>query len=64
MYKLTGENFLLELGDILQEQTFPWTTVFLNKENYNNSEEVWYYDKLKGYPFDSTEINSLTVSKI
>ncbi|MFT6994098.1 MAG: DUF1680 family protein [Sediminicola sp.] len=64
LYNITGEKFLLDLGDILQEQTFPWTTVFLNEENYNDPEEVWYYDKLKGYPFDSTEINSLTVSKI
>ena len=64
LYNITGDKFLLDLGDIIQEQTFPWTTIFSNEENYNDPTEVWYYDKLKRYPFDSTEINSLTVSKI
>ncbi len=64
LYHITGDKFLLDLGDLIQEQTFPWTTIFLNQENYNDPSEVWYYDKLKRYPFDSTEINSLTVSKI
>ncbi len=64
LYNITGDKFLLDLGDIIQEQTFPWTTVFLNEENYNDPTDVWYYNKLKPYPFDSMEINSLTVSKI
>ena len=64
LYNITGDEFLLDLGDIIQEQTFPWTTIFSNEENYDDPTEVWYYDKLKSYPFDSTEINNLTVSKI
>jgi len=64
LYNITGDEFLLELGDIIQAQTFPWTKVFLNEENYNDPKEVWHYSSLKRYPFDSTEINNLTVSKI
>lgn len=64
LYNITGDEFLLELGDILQEQTFPWTTVFSNEENYNDPTKVWAYGDLKRYPFDSTEIKDLTVSKI
>ncbi len=64
LYNIMGDKFLLDLGDIIQVQTFPWTTIFLNQENYNDPKEVWYYDKIKRYPFDSTEINTLTVSKI
>jgi len=64
LYNITGDEFLLELGDIIQEQTFPWTEVFLNDENYNDPELTWHYSSLKRYPFDSTEINNLTVSKI
>lgn len=64
LYNITGDKFLLDLGEIIQEQTFPWTTVFLNKENHNDPKDVWSYNKLKRYPFDTTEINSLTVSKI
>lgn len=64
LYDLTGESFLLELGDLIQKQTFPWTTIFLNEENYDDPAEVWQYSSLKRYPFDTTEINTLTVSKI
>lgn len=64
LYNITGDEFLLDLGEIIQEQTFPWTTVFLNEENYNDPKTPWHYSGLKRYPFDSTEINSLTVSKI
>lgn len=64
LYNITGDKFLLDLGDIIQEQTFPWTSIFSNEENYDDPTEVWYYDKIKRYPFDSTEINTLTVSKI
>ncbi len=63
LYNITGDKFLLELGDIIQEQTFPWTTVFTNPENHNDPKTPWHYSTLKRYPFDSTEINSLTVSK-
>lgn len=64
LYNITGDAFLLELGEIIQEQTFPWTQVFMNQENYNDPTTPWHYTKIKRYPFDSTEINSLTVSKL
>jgi len=64
LYNITGDEFLLELGEIINEQTFPWTTVFLNEENYNDPVSPWHYTQLKRYPFDSTEIHSLTVSKL
>ncbi len=64
LYDITGETFLLDLGELIQEQTFPWTTVFLNDENHNDPQQVWQYSSLKRYPFDTTEINNLTVSKI
>lgn len=64
LYSITGDEFLLDLGEIIQEQTFPWTTVFNNEENYNDPTTPWHYTRLKRYPFDTTEINNLTVSKI
>lgn len=64
LYNITGDKFLLDLGEIIQEQTFPWTKIFLNEENYNDPTTPWHYTKLKRYPFDTTEINNLTVSKI
>jgi len=63
LYNITGDEFLLELGDIIYEQTFPWTTIFLNEENYDDPISPWHYTQVKRYPFDTAEINALTVSK-
>lgn len=63
LYNLTGEDFLLELGDLIYEQTFPWTRVFTNPENYRNPLDPWHYARLKRYPFDEEEIRALTVSQ-
>jgi DUF1680 family protein len=63
LYNITGDPFLLELGDLITEQTFPWTTVFTNEENYNDPVTPWHFYLMKTYPFEEEEINSLTVSK-
>ncbi len=64
LYNITGDPFLLELGKLIKEQTFPWTDIFLNEENNVDPVSPWHYSQLKRYPFDSAEIASLTVSKI
>lgn len=64
LYNITGDKFLLDLGDLIYEQTFPWTTVFTNEENYEDPVTPWHYIQLKGYPFENREIHSLTVSKM
>lgn len=64
LYNITGDAFLLNLGHLLAEQTFPWTTIFLNEENYDDPVTPWHYTKIKRYPFDQKEIEALTVSKI
>ncbi|MEX1239726.1 MAG: beta-L-arabinofuranosidase domain-containing protein [Cyclobacteriaceae bacterium] len=63
LYNITGEEFLLELGDLVTKQTFPWTHVFLNEENQYQLESPWHYFDMKRYPFDQAEIDRLTVSK-
>jgi len=64
LYHITGDDFLLDLGKLIKEQTFPWTDIYLNEENYNDPVTPWHYSRLKPYPFDPDEIRSLTVSKI
>ncbi|UYQ91450.1 glycoside hydrolase family 127 protein [Chitinophaga horti] len=32
LYNITGDNFLLELGDLLHKQTFDYTTAFLDRK--------------------------------
>jgi hypothetical protein len=54
LYNLTGEAFLLELGDLLYEQTFPWTEVFLNEDCYQGGslDHLYPYNTGNRYPFD------------
>lgn len=36
LYNITGEEFLLELGKIINEQTYPWKDIFLNKDHLSS----------------------------
>jgi DUF1680 family protein len=64
LYNITGEAYLLELGNLIAEQTFPYTQIFLNEENYNQIDGPWIYSRLKRYPFDEEEIKALTISQM
>lgn len=33
LYNITGDKFLLELGDLVHKQTFDWTDIFLNQNH-------------------------------
>ncbi len=33
LYNITGDKFLLELGELIHKQTFNWTDVFLNQDH-------------------------------
>ncbi|MCF8226915.1 MAG: glycoside hydrolase family 127 protein [Bacteroidales bacterium] len=63
LYDITGEEYLLELGELLHKQTFPWTEVFLNTNPYEPAMEPWYYFNTKPYPYDSTEMSRMTVKQ-
>ncbi|RNL84705.1 hypothetical protein ED312_13545 [Sinomicrobium pectinilyticum] len=63
LYNITGDEFLLKLGDLIHEQTFPWTTVFLNEVKDADPGHPWSFGSTKGYPFDSLEISKITLSK-
>jgi DUF1680 family protein len=64
LYNITGDEKLLELGDLIQQQTFPWQTVYTNPENEVKNENVHFYNEIKSYPFDSAEISKITLSKV
>ena len=64
LYNITGDEKLLELGELIQKQTFPWQTVYTNPENEMKNENVHFYNEIKSYPFDSAEISKITLSKV
>ena len=61
LYNQTGEDWLLELGDLLHEQTFPWTEVFLNDDCYQGADldHLYPYNTQNRYPFDQDLIGRL-----
>lgn len=68
LYNLSGESYLLELADILFQQTFPWTRVF-NNDDPTDLQLVfpdgtpWIYDKIR-YPWQDEEINALSLQSL
>jgi len=66
LYNLTGESFLLELGDLLHEQTFPWTEVFLNEDCYDGPDlaHLYPYNTRNRYPFDDDLISRLCTKQL
>lgn len=66
LYNQTGETFLLELGDLIHEQTFPWTKVFLNKECYQGAElgHLYPYNTGNRYPYDQELIDRLCTRQL
>ena len=66
LYNLTGESFLLELADLLHEQTFPYTTVFLNEDCYLGGEvdHLYPYNTGNRYPYDEELISRLCTRQL
>jgi hypothetical protein len=66
LYNQTGETFLLELGDLIYEQTFPWGKVFLNETCYSGPslDHLYPYNTGNRYPFDQELIGRLCTSQL
>lgn len=64
LYNITGDEKLLKLGEIIQKQTFPWQTIYTNPENDLQYQNIHFYNEIKSYPFDSSEISKITLSKM
>ena len=66
LYNVTGEPFLLELAELIHEQTFPWTTVFLNDNPAPSPDlaHLYHYNTGNRYPFDMDLIRRLSVDQL
>ncbi len=66
LYNITGDKFLLDLAELIHEQTFPWTQIFLNEKCYEGPElsHLYPYNVSNKYPFDTLLINRLCVKQL
>ncbi len=66
LYNQTGEPFLLELADLLHQQTFPWTRIFLNEEcnQVPDLDHLYPYNTRNRYPFDEDLISRLCTEQL
>ena len=66
LYNVTGEPFLLELAELIHEQTFPWTTVFLNDNPAPSPDlaHLYHYNTGNRYPFNMELIRRLSVDQL
>ncbi|RYY62278.1 MAG: hypothetical protein EOO05_03405 [Chitinophagaceae bacterium] len=65
LYNITGEKFLLDLGNLIYDQTFPFTKVFLNpyQGNLTDRSHLFPYNTGNKYPYDTSLINKLHVGQ-
>jgi len=66
LYNRISEPWLLELGELLHEQTFPWTDVFLNENCYEGADldHLYPYNTQNRYPFDPELIGRLCTKQL
>lgn len=49
LYNITGDEFLLELGDILHQQTLDWTDIFLNQDHLRRQHSLHCVNLAQGF---------------
>lgn len=49
LYNITGEPFLLELGELIHKQTFNWTDVFLNQDHLSRQLSMHCVNLAQGF---------------
>jgi uncharacterized protein len=66
LYNLTGEQFLLDLGELIHRQTFPWTEVFLNRNPAPSPDlaHLYPYNTGNRFPFNQDLIARLSVDQL
>lgn len=49
LYNITGDKFLLELGELIHKQTFNWTDVFLNQDHLKRQHSMHCVNLAQGF---------------
>ena len=49
LYSVTGDKFLLDLGELIHKQTFDWTDVFLNRDDLSRQNSTHGVNLAQGF---------------
>lgn len=49
LYSITGDKFLLDLGELIHKQTFDWTDVFLNRDDLSRQNSTHGVNLAQGF---------------
>lgn len=49
LYNITGEKFLLELGELIHKQTLDWTDIFLNQDHLKRQHSLHCVNLAQGF---------------
>jgi len=66
LYNVTGEEFLLELADLVHEQTYPWAEIFLNTSPDPSPDlaHLYPHNTSNRFPFKRDLIRRLSVGQL
>ncbi|RAV99214.1 beta-L-arabinofuranosidase domain-containing protein [Pseudochryseolinea flava] len=65
LYNLTGEKYLLDLASLIQQQTLPFTTIFLNNySKVDNVDHLYPHHTADKFPFDQKLIDRMHVGQL
>jgi DUF1680 family protein len=65
LYNKTGDKFLLDLAELVHEQTFPWTDVFMNENCYSGVDRNHLFpaSSTNSYPFNRELLDRLCLKQ-
>ena len=49
LYNITGDKFLLDLGELIHKQTFNWTDIFLNQDHLSRQHSLHCVNLAQGF---------------
>ena len=66
LYNKTGDKFLLELSELIHEQTYPWTDIFLNETCYAGMDRkhLYPFNSANSYPYDQELVENLCLKQL
>ncbi len=66
LYNKTGDEFLLELAELIHEQTYRWTEIFLNETCYAgiDRKHLYPFNPANSYPYDQELVDKLCLKQL